>query len=91
LGGIGGLYLIALLLCEACGPKAILQFHLPDRSESNGNMLTVEWSCLEAVTYFRGFIQPVLKFVEIVAIRSALIQTDMTAFSTYRSTLASVW
>jgi hypothetical protein len=33
-------------------------------------MLSVEGSCLEEVTYFRGFIQPVLEFVKIVAIRS---------------------
>jgi len=33
-------------------------------------MLSVEWSCLEEVAYFRGFIQPVLEFVKIVAIRS---------------------
>jgi hypothetical protein len=33
-------------------------------------MLTVEWSCLEAVTHLGGFLHPMLKFVKIVSIGS---------------------
>jgi hypothetical protein len=33
-------------------------------------MLSVEWSCLEAVTHCGGFLRPMLEFVEIVTIGS---------------------
>jgi hypothetical protein len=33
-------------------------------------MLSVEWSCLEAVTHHGGFLHPMLKFVKIVTIGS---------------------
>jgi hypothetical protein len=35
-------------------------------------MLSVEWSCLEAVTHLCGFLHPMLKFVKIVTIGSKM-------------------
>jgi hypothetical protein len=55
-------------VCEAGGAKRVLKFHLPNRTKSNADMLSVEESELEPVTHFGCFGQSVSELIVVISV-----------------------
>jgi hypothetical protein len=61
---VSGLNLVTLLLGEARrSTRGVFQLHLPYSTESDCNMLLVEWGSLESVTHQGSFLHAILEFL----------------------------
>jgi hypothetical protein len=69
-GKISRLDFGALLRRETGGAERVLDHHLPDRAESDADVLSSEWGSRDALFHFGGLLQSVSVFVVIIAIGS---------------------
>jgi hypothetical protein len=69
-GEISRLYFGALLRRETGSAERVLDHHLPNRAESDADVLSAEWGSHDTLFHFGGLLQSVSVFVSTVAIGS---------------------